>query len=130
MEFYKTADTIRGELTRFLMNDKYVPKKWRFVFAYPTIGMITQLFNNMIEANDIYPYTEEAVERRKAIQSRTIDDCEKIYEQLQYMLTTLNYHDIDADRPIAKQLLNVFTLLEIEEKLLKAWRRSTKLLKN
>lgn len=130
MEFYKTADIMRGELTRFLMNDKYVPKKWRFVFTYPTIELIKQLFNDIIEANDLYPYTDEVVERRKLIQSRTIDDCEKIYEQLQYMLTTLSYRSIDADHPIARQLLNVFDLLDIEEKLLKAWRRSTKIIKN
>lgn len=128
MEFYRTADTIRGELTRFLMNDKYVPKKWRFVFTYPTIDLIRQLFSDMIEANDIYPHSDEEVTRRKAVQQRTIDTCEKIYEQLQYMLTTLNYRNIDADNPIAAQLLKVFDLIDLEERLLKAWRRSTKII--
>lgn len=71
MEFYKTADTIRGELTRFLMNDKYVPKKWRFV----TEGKMT-----IKQVNNAYMSWRGYILAKDAYQ--TVSNMDKLYKEL------------------------------------------------
>lgn len=35
LQFYATAKDIRKYLTRFVMNEKHIPKKYRYVFSIP-----------------------------------------------------------------------------------------------
>lgn len=37
MEFYKNATELRCALSGFVMQEKYIPKKWRPILAYPTL---------------------------------------------------------------------------------------------
>lgn len=130
MEFYNNAREIRAELTRLLMNEKIVPKRWRPVFTYPTIDLIKQLFSCMVQANGIYPYKPEQVEERKRLQQYCIGYCEDIFDQLQYMIETLNYQEINTENQLHKRIEYVCNLLEREEILLAGWKKSTKLLTN
>lgn len=129
MEFYHSALLLRAELTTFLMNEKHVPKKWRFVFSFPMLDIMKDMFGHIIAANDIFPYTQEAVAERKALQRYAIDDCERMWDMLQYMLCTL-FRDTSADHPIPAQLELIGEILDRTESLFKAWRKSTKLLSN
>ena len=136
MEFYANAEKLYGELSRFLMNDNYVPKKWRTVHAYPIIAMTDSLFDLMEDANGIYPVTEDEVAERKRIQKQCINTCEKIYGRLQRVMLvvwwdTLHRAEEDAERQkLEKHLTEIGDMLDKEVTLLKGWRRSTKLLKH
>ena len=55
LEFYKNACEMRGTLTRFVMSEKHVPKKYRFVFAIPMTELLKELMCNITAANTIYP---------------------------------------------------------------------------
>ena len=53
MEFYHTATLARAELTKFVMNDSIVPKRWRPVFTFPIIEKVIALIDNITAANTI-----------------------------------------------------------------------------
>ena len=61
MEFYKNATELRCALSGFVMQEKYIPKKWRPIFAYPTVNLLNTMMEHIIAANGIqqsaYPHT-------------------------------------------------------------------------
>lgn len=123
LEFYNTATDLRAELTRFVMNEKNIPKKYRYVFAIPITNKLQDLFTHITSANTYYPSgnTErkiELVEKRMDLQTEAIADCEVIYQQLQYVVDTLPIN--------INKLNNILSLLEKEELLLKGWRKSAR----
>lgn len=127
MEFYHSAKVVRHKCNRFLMNDKYVPKRWRPVYTFPVFNLLDELFSCIIEANEIYPYTVELVDRRKELQRKAIATCEKIFDKLQDLIETLYYSEVDADNPLPGELIEIGDALDRTEGLLKAWKKKTKL---
>ena len=89
LEFYHTATLIRAELTRFVMNEKIVPKRWRPVFTFPMVEKIIKLIDYITAANTIYPQNLREAERRRDYQTQAIITVEQILQLLQYILTTL-----------------------------------------
>lgn len=65
MEFYKNATELRCALSGFVMQEKYIPKKWRPIFAYPTVNLLNTMMEHIIAANgiaDVYMKTHEEIE--------------------------------------------------------------------
>ena len=116
LEFYHTATIIRAELTRFVMNDKIVPKRWRPVFTFPMTEKVIQLFDYITAANTIYPQNRREAEMRRDYQTKAIITVEQILQLLQFMLTTLSV-DPDKFQPITELLVK-------EAALLRGWRKS------
>lgn len=116
LEFYHTATIIRAELTRFVMNENNVPKRWRPVFTFPMVDKLIQLFDCITAANTIYPQNEHEVEMRRNYQTEAIITVEQIIQLIQYMISTL---PIDIDK-----LQSTTELLLKESALLKGWRKS------
>ena len=134
MEFYKVADKLRTEISVFMMNDKNIPKKWRSVITYPVINLMQAMFDCMIDANGIFPYTPELVAQRKALQQMCINYCEKVFERFQYAMNTVMWERLHRDennterRRLEYHLDEIGGLLDQEERLLRGWKNSTKLL--
>lgn len=116
LEFYHTATLVRTELTRLVMNEKVVPKRWRPVFTFPMIDKLLLLFDNITAANTIYPQDMKEAELRRAYQTQAIIIVEQILQLLQYALTTLSINP-DKLQPATELLLK-------EAALLRAWRKS------
>lgn len=121
MEFYHTAILARAELTRFVMNDNIVPKRWRPVFTFPIIEKVIALIDNITAANTIYPQNMREYEMRREYQTKAIITVEQIIQLLQFMLTTL---PICADKfqPVTELLMK-------EGALLRGWRKADNKLK-
>lgn len=47
-EFLHNAQVIRSEVTRLVMNEKVVPKKYRYVYAIPVIDICRELNKNAV----------------------------------------------------------------------------------
>lgn len=127
MEFYHCAKVVRQKCNRFLMNEKYVPKRWRPVYTFPVFSLLDELFSYIIDANEIYPYLPELVDKRKEYQRKAIATCEKIFDKLQDLIETLYQDQIDADCPLPGELEEIGNTLDKAQTLLKAWRKKTKL---
>ena len=116
LEFYHTATLIRAELTRFVMNDKVVPKRWRPVFTFPMTEKVIRLVDYITAANTIYPQNRREAEMRRDYQTQAIITVEQILQLLQFMLTTLPV-DPDKFQPVTELLIKEATLL-------RGWRKS------
>ena len=116
LEFYHTATLIRTELTRFVMNEKIVPKRWRPVFTFPMIEKIIKLVDYITAANTIYPQNLREAERRRDYQTQAIITVEQIVQLLQYMLDTLSVNP-DKFQPVTELLMK-------ESALLRGWRKA------
>lgn len=121
MEFYHTATLARAELTRFVMNDNIVPKRWRPVFTFPIIEKVIALIDNITAANTIYPQSMHEYEMRRDYQTKAIITVEQIIQLLQFMLSTL---PVSADK-----FQTVTELLMKEGALLRGWRKADNKLK-
>ena len=119
LEFWDNAVCIASEITRFVMNEKNVPKHWRFVYAFPIIKQAQKLRQHIVDANTRYPANEDEPEKRKESQQLAIQANENLIQMLQDMLSVLT--DIDADKldTIGEKLIR-------ESALLRAWRKSAK----
>ena len=116
MVFLNTAKLIRAELTRFVMNEKIVPKRWRPVFTFPMVEKIIKLIDYITAANTIYPQNLREAERRRDYQTQAIITVEQILQLLQYILTTLPVNP-DKFQPVTELLIK-------EGSLLRGWRKS------
>lgn len=116
LEFYHTATVIRNDLTKFVMNEKNIPKRWRPVFTFPMVEKLIALVDNIVAANSIYPVNVHEAEVRRDYQTKAIIIVEQILQLLQFLLSTL---DVDPDK-----MQPVVGLLVKESNLLRGWRKS------
>ena len=118
LEFYKVGTEIRAEFTRYLMNDKKVPKRWKPVFTFPGIAYATKLMAEITAANTIYPTTEAELDQRRNHQNQAIVACEQILQHIQWMVETLQLSVNDFESLCEK----IFK----EINLIKGWRQKNK----
>jgi len=121
LEFYKNATEIRAIFTRYLMNEKKVPKRWRPVFTFSGIEYTRKLFDSIIAANTIYPQTEEDVVQRRQYHNEAIIACEQMLQHMQWMVDTLDGVKVSDFVILGEMLLKEISLL-------KAWRKTNKIL--
>ena len=122
LEFWDTAVEIRKEVIRFLMNPNNVPKSYRFVFTFRIIGLTADLRDAITKANSTFPVNEHELQRRRDFQQDAINYNEAIIQNLQDMIDVLT--NIDADK-----LDHIGDLLIRESALLRAWKKSSRLMK-
>lgn len=125
-QFEITALELQTELTKYCVNEKYVPKKWRLLIGIPLVNKIDELVDNISFANSIY-VTKDSPESdfilRKQYQTRAIANC----YQLQNLIIKL---ENTVEKATIKSLDKIIDLLCIERNLLIAWKKSTKNIKN
>lgn len=112
---------IAERLTRFLMNTNNVPKGYRYLYTYPICGIMHSMRRNITSANSVYPTNEYELQMRKDYQQNAINDCESIIQALQDMLCVLTAISTDKLETISKLLVKEATLL-------RAWRKSSRVL--
>ena len=116
MQFFQTAVDIQDKLIEFCMNEKNVPKKYRFVYAMPIIEKAEELVDNIVAANTIYPKTNEEVIDRRRYQTQALADCEKILQKLQSLRRRLG-----ADSGLLKEIV---AMIQNERGYIISWRKS------
>ena len=121
LEFYKNGKEIRAELTRYLMSEKHVPKRYSFVFRYPGIKLARKMMEEITAANTIYPQNEDDLRQRRAHQDRAIIKCEQIIQHIQWMIDTLETVKLSQFEVLGEKVIREVTLL-------KAWRAKNKIL--
>ncbi len=122
LEFWDNAQEIEIFLTRFLMNEKNVPKKYRYVYAIPILESVRSLQKHIVAANTIYPTDEAELDKRKDEQQKAINANEIVIQEIQRMVLVLPI-DVDKLDDVGGRLLR-------ESALLRAWRKSSKLQKD
>ncbi|GFI27271.1 hypothetical protein IMSAGC012_02398 [Lachnospiraceae bacterium] len=114
------AEKLQDDITLYVMNERFVPKKWRYMIGEDLIAKIDELNDNAIAANSIYATKEKDLETRKTYQQRAIING----YQLQRKLTRLIRCVPSAT---ASSLEDIIALLEEEIKDIKGWRKNDKI---
>ena len=66
------AEKLQDLVTLYVMNERYVPKKWRFMIGQDLIKKIDELNDNIIAANSIYAMNDQDLASRKAYAQKAI----------------------------------------------------------
>ena len=124
LEFMDLSVEIHVELLRFMMREENVPKRYRFVYTMPILACETIMRIYMTQANSIFPTNDEQVEDRKRLAQKSINFCEVVIRLLQDMVFALDSPDKTIDK-----LDKIGEMLLRESELLRAWKKSTKIIK-
>lgn len=119
LQFMKTAWDLQFELTKFVMREKNVPKKWRLIIVQPIIAKVDELIDNLNFANCIFPTCIEDVRIREQYQQQAIANCWQLQNKLVRMIECVETVKID-------KMENIINLLSDSEILIKKWKKSDK----
>ena len=129
LEFYKNGKEIRAELTRYLMSEKHIPKRYTFIFTIPGVRLARKMMQYITAANTIYPKNEDDLRQRWNYQTKAIIKCEQMMQHIQWMIDTLDTvkpsdfikSDESQNDKLAEKIIK-------EVSLLKAWRGKNKIM--
>ena len=76
-----TAAALQDEITRYIMNEKRIPKRWRQVVGLPLVQMADLISDLAIDANETWP-DEKHIEERRELWRKTIKACKKLDRKL------------------------------------------------
>ena len=114
------AEKLQDLVTLYVMNERYVPKKWRFMIGQDLIKKIDELNDNIIAANSIYAMNEQDLASRKAYAQKAIANGYQLQRKLSRLIRCV-------PSATAASLEEVTILLSQEIDDLKGWRKNDKI---
>lgn len=99
------AAKLQDALTKYIANEKYVPKKWRFLIGTRILDKVDELMDEAIEANRINVRTnpeKKNIRKEKWRHVRTI--CDKLDRQLARLINVCPTADAGDMSEIIKLL--------------------------
>lgn len=118
LQFYDTAYKIRIAVTKFAMNEKYVPKRWRPVVGFKLIEYGEQLMEHVVTANEIRLDTPDELKGRQHHQKKAKIAIHLILDHLAFMIELLEFSP--------DTLQEVIAMCDKELSLISGWMRSDK----
>ena len=119
LQFLKSAWELQFELTKFVMREKNLPKKWRLIIAQPIIAKVDELIDNLNFANCIYPTRINDAILREQYQQKAIANCWQLQNKLVRMIECVETVKIEKMETIINHLSDC-------EILIKKWKKSDK----
>ena len=117
LQFMQTAWELQFELTKFVMREKNLPKKWRLVLGCPIVEKVDELVDNLTYANCIYATSISDVELREKYQQMAVANCWQLQNKLVRMIECVETVKIE-------KMETVISLLSDAENLIKKWKKS------
>lgn len=114
-----TAQDLQISLTKYVLNDKNVPKKWRIVIVQPLISDIDSIVDNLTWANSIYAQTEEDWKERENCQLKAMRYCWQVHNKIVRMIECVPSVNVDSMEVVLSNLTDTLDLI-------KNWRKSDK----
>ena len=114
------AEKLQDLATLYVMNERYVPKKWRFMIGQDLIKKIDELNDNIIAANSIYAMNEQDLASRKAYAQKAITNGYQLQRKLSRLIRCV-------PSATAASLEEITSLLSQEIDDLKGWRKNDKI---
>ena len=110
-QYVVTAQNLQVAVIKYMMNEKYVPKKWRYMLAHGAMRISSDILDNVIGSYRTFPNTEERLLERKRYLDRAVVGCYQLQSRLLCMVRTI-------DTVNAENLGNITSLLLDEIELL------------
>lgn len=77
-----TAAELQDAITIYVMNEKRVPKKWRYMIGREIIKKCDELVDNVIEANETWAKGEENMAHRREYWGKALRNCKQLDRKL------------------------------------------------
>lgn len=119
LQFLVTSQELQFELTKFVMRDKNIPKKWRLIIGLPIVQKVDELLDNLHYANTIYPTNKMEYEMRSKYQTLAVCNCWQLHNKIVKMIECVQSVKIENLEKIAELLTNT-------EVLIKKWKKNDK----
>ena len=119
VEFWDNLVEVEKLLTRFLMNDKNVPKSYRYIYTIPILERLGREWDWIVKAQSIFPGGERANEmlnQKKDALQNAIAANEAIIQALQRMVFILQHIDLDKMDELGKRLIRESAMLRSAKK--------------
>ena len=120
LQFMVLAVDLQCELTKYMVKEKFVPKKWRLLIGQDMIKKVDELVDNVTAANSIFPMTEEQMQKRRNLQEDAICNCYQLHHKIVRMEKCIQ-------TVTAESLANIIELLSKEVITLKRWKKTDKI---
>lgn len=121
-QYVVTAQAMQVAVIKYMMNEKYVPKKWRYMLAHGAMRIASDILDNVIGSYKTFPNTEERLAERKRYLDRANVCCYQLQSRLLCMARTI-------DSVTAENLGNITGLLLDEIELLNKTIKNSHLVK-
>ena len=90
LSFLLNAEKLEQLTNDLVMNDKYVPKKYRYVWTQEAFRLAMAIFENVRRANILYPRDEETLKRRLFYLQTAETDAEALLTQISFARNNFN----------------------------------------
>lgn len=120
LQFLVSAQQLQVELTKFIMSEKNMPKKWRYIVGQGTIAKVDELLDNLEAGNAIYPTIKAEYKRRAEFQEKAIGNCWQLHNKIMRIILCVDTAKIEKLEKVAELLTDV-------ESLIKQWKKADKI---
>lgn len=114
------AEKLQDLVTLYVMDEKRVPKKWRYMIGQDLIAKADELNDNVIAANSIFATTEEELAKRKVYSQKAIINGYQLQRKLLRLIRCV-------PSATAGSLDEIMAILSQEIDDLKGWRKNDKI---
>lgn len=97
------AADLMDEVTRYVIKEKYVSKKLRYLLGDDLIRKADEIYDNVTFANEIYA-SKENIRRRRAYWNRAVACCKQLDRKLQRLRNINPEATADSMKDILKLL--------------------------
>lgn len=119
LKFLMSAQELQIDLTKFIMSEKNMPKKWRYMIGQSTIAKVDELLDNLEAGNAIFPTNKSEYNRRANFQEKAIGNCWQLHNKIVRMIFCIDNAKVEKLEKIIELLSNV-------EGLIKKWEKNDK----
>ena len=112
LQYIVTAQKLQVAVIQYLMNDNHVPKKWRYMLAQDAILKVSELLDNVIASNTIFPNTEEKLALRKKYLQQALINCYQLENKMLCMVRTIQSVNAENLKQITSLLFDEVNLIK------------------
>ena len=112
LQYIVTAQKLQVAVIQYLMNDNHVPKKWRYMLAQDAILKVSELLDNVVASNTIFPNTEEKLTLRKKYLQQALINCYQLENKMLCMVRTIQSVNAENLKQITSLLFDEVNLIK------------------
>ena len=112
LQYIVTAQKLQVAVIQYLMNDNHVPKKWRYMLAQDAILKVSELLDNVVASNTIFPNTEEKLTLRKKYLQQALINCYQLENKMLCMVRTIQNVNAENLKQITSLLFDEVNLIK------------------
>ena len=96
VQYIIDAKKLQREVIRYMMNEKRVPKKWRYMLARGAMAKASEIVDNAVGSHSVFPNTEEKLKLRKAYLQDALTNCYQLHARLDCMVDVIDNVTVDS----------------------------------